>query len=151
MKSSPLFGNGYYYPPQMAAHLPFMPHPAMMNMAALNGHLHHNSGRPNGGRADTPKDLSCSPMKDTSALSAFDRNKFADDVIRERNEKNNNTTPCGASPPPLPRGTPRLLGGGGGDRPLNLNVREHERRMSVDRSGAYHVIRSKSHCLQLFY
>ena len=65
MKSSPLFGNGYYYPPQMAAHLPFMPHPAMMNMAALGGHLPPNRP-PNGGIPQDgggPKDLS-SPVKD---------------------------------------------------------------------------------------
>lgn len=60
MKTSPLFGSGYYYPPQMAAHLQFMPHPAMMNMA-MNGHL---QPRPNG-IMDGPKDLS-SPIKDLS-------------------------------------------------------------------------------------
>ena len=37
MKKSPLFANGYHYPPQMAP-LPFLPlsHPAMMNLAMAN-------------------------------------------------------------------------------------------------------------------
>lgn len=37
MKKSPLFTNGYHYPPHLA-HMPFMPlgHPAIMNLAMAN-------------------------------------------------------------------------------------------------------------------
>ena len=144
MKSSPLFGNGYYYPPQMAAHLPFMPHPAaMMNMAALGGHLPH--GRLNGRVDDTPsnnKDSNnlASPIKDGGGGggggSIFDRHKFDElshvtTAEASSTEKNNNSGASTMTTTPRTC-TPRLPGS---DVPLNLNMRDRERRASIDDSG----------------
>ena len=68
MKTSPLFGYGHY-PHQISAHLPFMPHPAMM----FGGHL--PSLRPNG-LPEAPKDLS-----NPKGSPAFDRYDQCDVIL----------------------------------------------------------------------
>ena len=61
LKKSPLFGNGYQYPPQLAAHIPFMPmgHPAMINLAMYNhlGMRHPEMMQGQGVRQGAPTDL----------------------------------------------------------------------------------------------